>query len=142
MATCPFCRKAIDPVATRCRHCGGEIHLSSFQPVETTFYSAVVAPALGAALMSFVFWILSPFSGYFVHFALGEATDLGLRDYMIDAEAAIAIALLAMALSALCGWLHYTRDSLLLSLLTFCTPFCVPPALVIAVQLADVAGST
>lgn len=141
MADCPFCRKAVDPLATRCRYCGGEIQLTPIQPAATTFYSAVMAPALGAALMSFIFWVLSPFSGFALHFALGGATDLSLTGYMIDIDALAAVALVAMSLSALCGWLRYTKESLLLSLLSFCTPFFVPPVLIIATQTATIANS-
>lgn len=141
MADCPYCRKAIDPLATRCPHCRSQIQLTPFQSVDTTLYSAVAAPALGAAFMSFIFWILSPFSGYFLRFALGGATDLGLRDYMIDVDAMFAIALFAMGLSALCGGLRYVKEDLILSLLSFCTPFIVPPVLIIAVQTASISSS-
>jgi hypothetical protein len=111
------------------------------QPAATTFYSAVMAPALGAAFMSFIFWILSPFSGYALHFALGGATDLSLQGYMVDFDALCAIALLAMSLSAFCGWLRYTKESVLLSLLSFCTPFFAPPVLIIATQTAIISNS-
>lgn len=141
MADCPFCRKAVDPLATRCRYCRSEIQLTPIQPAATTYYSAVMAPALGAAFMSFIFWILSPFSGYALHFALGGPTDLSLRDYMIDFDALLAAALVAMSLSALCGWLRYTKESLLLSLLSFATPFFVPPVLIIATQIATIAST-
>lgn len=141
MAFCPYCKKAIDPLATRCPHCGSEVQLTAFQPVDTTLYSAVVAPALGAGLMSFIFWILSPFSGFLLHVALGGATDLTLRDYMVDFYALVVVALLAMALSALCGWLRYMKESLFLSLLSFCTPFLAPLVLVITVQIAAISGS-
>ena len=141
MTSCPGCRKVIDPLATRCPHCGGAIQLTAFQPAESSFYGAVIAPAFGAVLMSVVFGVLSPFSGYVLNVALGGTTDLGFRDYMIDADAMVTVALLAVALSALCGWLRYVRESLLLSLLSFCTPFFAPPLLVVIVQAAGIAQS-
>lgn len=141
MADCPFCRKAIDPLATRCPYCRSEIQLTPIQPTATTFYGAVMAPALGAGLMSFIFWILSPFSGYALHFALGGATDLSLRGYLIGFDALLAIAFVAMSLSALCGWLRYTIESLLLSLLSFLTPFIVPPVLIIATQAVTISNT-
>jgi hypothetical protein len=141
MADCPFCRKAVDPLATRCPHCGGTIQLTPFEPAAPTFYGAVLAPALGAALMSVIFWILSPFSGFFLHVALGGATDLGLRDYMVDVRTMVDIALVTMALSALCGWLRYREESLFLSLLSFCTPFIAPMLLVVAFQAVAVSAS-
>jgi hypothetical protein len=141
MTDCPHCRKPIDPLATRCPYCRSEIQLSPVQPAATTFYSAVMAPALGAGLMSFFFWMLSPFSGFALHAVFGGATDLTLRGYMVGFDAFLAIALVAMSLAALCGWLRYVRDSLLLSLLSFLTPFMAPPLLIVVTQIADIARS-
>lgn len=138
MADCPFCRKPIDSLATRCPHCRSEVQLTPFAPVATNFYSAVVAPALGAGLVSLICWGLSPFSGFALHVVLGGATDLTLRDYMLDFDTLAAIALAAMALSAFCGWLRHRQESLFLSLLSFATPFIVPPVLVVAFQIASI----
>lgn len=141
MSDCPYCRKAIDPLATRCPHCGSEVQLTSFQPVATTFYNAVMAPALGAGLMSIIFWALSPFSGFALHAVLGGATDLTLRDYMMDLDALYGVALLAMSLSALCGWLRYVREGVLLSLVSFGAPLVAPPVLIVTVQAASISGA-
>jgi len=141
MTDCPSCRKAIDPLATRCRHCGSEIQLTSFQPAAPTFYNRVVAPALGAGLISFITWMLSPFSGFVLHFTLGGATDLTLRDYMIDLDILVMIALFAMGLSAFCGWLRHRKESLFLSLLSFCTPLIAPPVLVVTFQIDTISAS-
>jgi hypothetical protein len=60
---------------------------------------------------------------------------------MVDVDALLAVALVAMSLSALCGWLRYTKESVLLSLLSFCTPFFAPPMLIIATQTVTIANS-
>jgi hypothetical protein len=141
MADCPYCRKPIDPLATRCPHCRSEVQLTPALGAEPTFYTLVIAPALGAVLMSLIFCLLSPFSGLALHAALGGPTDLTLQDYMVGFDTLAAVALIAMALSALCGWLRHRDESLVLSVLAFATPLAVPPVLVIAFQIAGITGS-
>jgi hypothetical protein len=138
MTDCPYCRKPIDPLASRCRHCGSAVQLTPGQPVETSFYSAVMAPALGAGLISFIAWVLSPFSGFALHLLLGGATDLTLSDYRVDSGSWVFIALFAMALSGLFGWLCYRRAGVALSLLSFFTPLVVPPVMIVGTQLAEI----
>jgi hypothetical protein len=108
---------------------------------EPTLYNAVVAPALAAGLMSLVFCLLSPFSGLALHFALGGATDLTLRDYMVGFDTLVTVALTAMVLSALCGWLRQRYESIALSLLAFAGPLVIPVVLIIAFQIAGIAAS-
>jgi len=139
MADCPFCRKAIDPLATRCPHCRSEVQLTPAMGAEPTFYTMIAAPALGGLLMSLIFCLLSPFSGLALHFVLGGATDLTLRAYMVGADTAVTVSLAAMALSALCGWLRYRYDSLVLSVLAFAGPLIVPLVLIVAIQIAGIA---
>lgn len=138
MTDCPYCRKPIDPLATRCPHCRGEVQLRPLIGDEPTVYTTIVAPTLGAGLMSLVFCLLSPFSGLALHFALGAATNLSIAHYMVGFDTLVAVALIAMALAALCGWLRTRIESLALSLLSFATPFLAPPILVIAFQIADI----
>jgi hypothetical protein len=44
-----------------------------------------------------------------------------------------------MGLSALCGWLRYRYDSLVLSVLAFAGPLIVPLVLIVAFQVAGIA---
>lgn len=141
MADCPYCRKSIDPLATRCPHCRSEVQLTPFMGDEPTFYTTVAAPALGAGLMSLIFCLLSPFSGLGLHFALGRPTDLSLRDYMVGFDTLVMVALVAMALSAFCGWLRHRYESVVLSLLSFASPLIVPPVLVVAFQFAGITAA-
>ena len=141
MADCPHCRKSIDPLATRCPYCRGEVQLTPFMGDEPTFYTMVTAPALGAGLMSVIFCVLSPFSGLALHFVLGGSTDLTLLDYMVGFDTLVVVALIAMSLSAVCGWLRQRYESIVLSLLTFSSPLIIPPILVVAFQIAGISGS-
>jgi hypothetical protein len=141
MADCPYCRKSIDPLATRCPHCRSAVQLPPPMAAEPTLYNAVVAPALGAGLMSVIFCGLSPFSGLALNFALGRATDLTLLDYMVGFDAMVTVALAAMGLAAFCGWLRQRYDSIALSLLSFAGPVVIPAVLVIAFQIAGIAGA-
>lgn len=141
MTYCPYCRKAIDPLATRCPHCRSEVQLTPVMGAEPTFYTTIAAPALGAGLMSLIFCLLSPFSGLALHFALGGETDLTLRAYMVGFDTLVTVALAAMGLSAFCGWLRHRYESVVLSLLSFASPLIVPAVLVVAFQIAGISGS-
>jgi len=141
MADCPYCRKAIDPLARRCPHCRSEVQFAPPVAAEPTFYSAVVAPALAAGLMSLVFCLLSPFSGLALHVALGGPTDLSLRDYMVGFDTLVTVAVTAMVLAAFCGWLRQRYESVPLSLLAFAGPLLIPPVLIVAFQVAGIAAS-
>jgi hypothetical protein len=73
--------------------------------------------------------------------ALGGATDLTLRDYMVGFDTLVTVALTAMVLSALCGWLRQRYESIALSLLAFAGPLVIPVVLIIAFQIAGIAAS-
>lgn len=140
MTDCPACRKSIDPLATRCPHCRSAVQLSPAMGAEPTFYTLIAAPALGAGLMGAFFCLLSPFSGLGLHFVLGAPTDLTLSDYMVGFDTLILVVLIAMGLSAFCGWLRHRIDSVVLSVLTFATPLIAPALLVIGFQAAGIAA--